>query len=49
MPIRIKCRDKPLDRQHAIEYKGVNAPSARNPKARYTDRKSKLRILCGSV
>jgi hypothetical protein len=23
MPIRIRCRDKPLDRQQAIEYKGV--------------------------
>ena len=37
-PIRIRCRDKPLDRQQAIGYKGVNTPSAGNPKACCTDR-----------
>jgi hypothetical protein len=49
MPIRISRRDKPLDRQQAIEYNGVNAPSASNPMACYTARKPDLRILCGSV
>lgn len=32
MPVRIRRRDKPLDRLQAIEYKGVNAPSTRNPR-----------------
>jgi hypothetical protein len=36
MPTRIRCRDKPPDRQQAIESKGVNTSSARNPKACYT-------------
>jgi hypothetical protein len=49
MPIHIRCRDKPLDRQQVIEYNGVNTPSARNPTACYTARKPELRILCGSV
>jgi endo-1,4-beta-mannosidase len=49
MPIRIRYCDKPLDSQQAIGYKGVNTPSAGNPKACYTDRKPERRILCGSV
>ena len=49
MPIRIRCRDKPPDRQQAIESKGINTLSVKNPKACYTDRKPELRILCGSV
>ena len=49
MPIGIKCRDKPPDRQHAIESKGVNTSSIRNPKVCYTDMKPELRFLCGSV
>jgi len=49
MPIRIRCRDDPLDRQQPVEYKGVHAPSARNPTACYTGRKPKLHILCGSI
>ena len=47
MPIRIRFRDKPLDRQEGIGYKGVNTPSARNHAACYTDRKLELRVLCG--
>jgi len=49
MPIRIRRHDKPLNRQQAIEYKGITTPSARNPKACYADRKPILRILCGSI
>jgi len=49
MPIRIRCRDKPPDRQQAIESKGVNMYSVKNPKAFYTDRKPEIRILSGSV
>ena len=49
MPIRIRCRDKPLDRQNAIENKGVKASSSAHPMASYTDRNPALRILCGSV
>jgi hypothetical protein len=49
MPIRIRCRDKPLDEQQASGDKGVIAPSARNPTACYTGRKAELRILCGLV
>jgi hypothetical protein len=49
MPIRIRCRDKPPDRQQAIESKGIITPSGRNPRACYTDRKPELCILCGSV
>lgn len=37
MPIRIRCRNKPLDRQKTIGYKGINNPSESNPKARYVD------------
>lgn len=29
MPIRIRCRDKPLDRQQAVECKEANTPSAK--------------------
>jgi len=36
MSIRIGYRDKPMDRQQAIECKGVNMPSARNSKACHT-------------
>jgi len=49
MLLRIRCPDKSLDRQQAFEYKGDNTPLARNPKACYTDRKSELCILCGSI
>jgi hypothetical protein len=49
MPIRIRCRDKPPDRQQAIERKWIITSSVRNPKAcYYADRKQELRILCGS-
>ena len=49
MPIRIRCRAKLLDSRQVIKCEGLNTPSARNPKACYTDRKPELRILCGSV
>jgi hypothetical protein len=44
MPNRMRCRDKPLDRQMAIEYKGVKEPSAVYPTVYYTDRKQEHRI-----
>ena len=43
MLIRIRRRDKALDRQQAIGYKGITTPSTRNPKAYYAGRKPKLR------
>lgn len=49
MPIRIRCSDKPLDRQEAIEYKEISTPLARNPEACYTEKKPKFRILCGLI
>jgi len=49
MPIRIRCRDKLLDRAQPREDKGINATLAAIPTACYTDRKPGLRILCGSV
>jgi hypothetical protein len=49
MPIRISCHDKLLNSVQLIESTGINTPPANNPKACYTDRKTKLRILCGSV
>lgn len=49
LPIRIRCRDKPADRQQAIESKRFNTPSERNPKECYTDRKPEIRMLCGSI
>lgn len=49
MPIRISCRDKSLNRVQLVEYKEVNTLLASDPKARYRDRKTKLRILCGSI
>jgi len=49
MPIRISCRDKPLNRVQLIEYKGVNTPLTSDLKATYMDRKAHFRILCGSI
>jgi hypothetical protein len=49
MPIRISCRDKSLNRVQLVEYTGINTFLTSDPKASYTDRKTKLRILCGSV
>ncbi len=49
MPIRISYRDKSLNRVQLVEYKEVNTLLASDSKASYTDRKAKLRILCGSV
>jgi len=49
MPIHIRCRDKPPDRHQAIEHKGANTLSPRNPTTRYAGRKAKPRILCGSI
>jgi hypothetical protein len=49
MPIRISCHDKLLNSVQLIESTGINTPPANNPKACYTDRKTQLRILCGSV
>ena len=49
MLVRIRCRDKPRGGEQIIEGKGVNSSSARNSKARNTDRELKLRILSKSV
>jgi hypothetical protein len=49
MPIRISCRDKPLNGVQLIEFKEVNTPLASNLKASNMDRKAHFRILCGSV
>jgi hypothetical protein len=49
MPIRISCRDKPLNRVRLVEYTGVNTLLASDLKASYMDRKAHFRILCGSV
>jgi hypothetical protein len=49
MPIRISCRDKPRNRVQLLEYKEVNTLLASDLKASYKDRKTKLRILYGSV
>ena len=49
MPIRIRCPDKPLDRQNVIETKEIKTSSSTDPMASYTDRNPALRILCGSV
>jgi hypothetical protein len=49
MPIRISCRDKPLNRVQLLEYKEVNTLLVSDPKASYIDRKTHFRILCGSV
>ena len=49
MPIGMKCRDRPRDRAQPTEDKGLSAPLASDPKARYTDRKAKFRMLCGSI
>jgi len=47
--VEMRSRDKPLDRQQAIQYKGVNVSSTRSPTAHYTGSKPELRILCGLV
>jgi len=44
MLIRIRCRDKPLDSQQAIESRGGSRHLTRNPKACDMDRKSELHI-----
>ncbi|MCX5999369.1 MAG: hypothetical protein NTU41_07185 [Chloroflexi bacterium] len=49
MPIRIRCPDRPLERQQAIGYKGVDPPSARRPTASYADGKPELRVPSGSA
>jgi hypothetical protein len=49
MLIRTRCCNPPQDRQRTIEGNGADRLSTKNPKACYTDRKSKRRILCGSV
>jgi hypothetical protein len=49
MPIRIRCRDKSLDKQYAIENKGIKTSSPTDLMASYTDRNPALRILCGSA
>jgi hypothetical protein len=46
MPIRIRCRDKRLDRVQPTEYKGIGAPLEAIPGGGYADRKTKHRILC---
>jgi len=49
MLIRITCHDKPLAKVQSIEYKGANTHLASDPMACYVDRKTKIRILCGSI
>lgn len=49
MPIRIRRRDKPLDRAQPTEDKGISATLAAVPLACYAGRKTKPRILCGSI
>jgi len=49
MPIRIRCREKPLNRTEPTENKGIRAPPAAVSTACYTDRKTQSRILCGSI
>jgi hypothetical protein len=49
MPIRIRCRDKLLDRAQPMEDKGISATPAGAPTACYMDGKPELRTLCGSV
>jgi len=49
MPIRIRCRYIPPDREQTIEIEGIITPSVINPRAYYTGSKTELRILCGSV
>ena len=47
--ILIRCPDKPLDRVQPIEYKSIDLHLEAVPAAGYTDRKTKRRILCGSI
>ncbi len=49
MLIHITCRDKALNSVHLFDYKGFNTLLTSDPKACYMDRKTKCRILCGSV
>jgi hypothetical protein len=49
MPIRIRCRDKSRDKAQPTEDKGISTPIAAVPTAFYAGRKTRLRILCGSV
>jgi len=47
MLVRIRCRDRPLDRPQTIGYKGVNTPSVKDPAACFTGGNAELRILGG--
>jgi hypothetical protein len=49
VPIRIRYRDRLLDRAQPTKDKGISATIAAVSTACYTDRKPELRILCGSV
>jgi hypothetical protein len=49
MPIRISCRDKSSNSVQIVEYKGIKTFLVSDSKASYTDRKTKIRILCGSI
>ena len=49
MPIPIRYRDKLLDGTQPTEIKGSGTPLAGAPDVCYASRKTKLRILCGSV
>jgi hypothetical protein len=49
MPIRIRCRDKTLDRQNVIETKGLKTSSSAYPMAAYADRNPALRIFSRSA
>jgi hypothetical protein len=48
MPIRMRSRDKPLDHAQPSENKEMGAPLGGAPKCDMGDRKTKLRMLCGS-
>jgi len=49
MRIRIRHRDKPMDRMQPVESKGFSTLPEGSLKAFYTDRKPEIRILCGSI
>ena len=49
MPVRIIRYDKSMDRTQATEGRGIRGPLATDPAACYSDRKPKIRIVCGSI
>jgi len=49
MTIRITGLHKWLEQGQVLQSNGVSAALPGNPKESYTDRKAKIRILCGSI